>query len=177
MINEGRDEIAAAVATLGDDPRLRTILDSVCSLTGMGFAAIAYVSDDRWIACQVDDRIDFGLDPGKELEVRKTICDEIRDCGRGIVIEDVGNDPDWWTHPVPILYGFKSYLSLPLTLDDGRFFGTLCAIDPEPRAVSLSDLLSKIENLATDAANLLDQRLNELGLHGTIPIDRASTQP
>lgn len=28
-----------------------TILDVVCRATGMGFAAIARVTDNRWIAC------------------------------------------------------------------------------------------------------------------------------
>jgi len=28
-----------------------TILDIICQATGMGFAAIARVTDDRWITC------------------------------------------------------------------------------------------------------------------------------
>ncbi|WP_325049484.1 MULTISPECIES: GAF domain-containing protein [Sphingomonas] len=42
-------------------------------------------------------------------------------------------DPRWNSHPAPALYGFKSYVSLPIILSDGTFFGTLCAIDPHPR--------------------------------------------
>ena len=43
------------------------ILDVVCRLTGMGFAAVARVTEDRWIACAVRDEIAFGLTPGSEL--------------------------------------------------------------------------------------------------------------
>ena len=50
-----------------------------CRSTGMGFAAVARVTDDRWIACEVLDAIGFGLTPGGELAVKTTICDEIRD--------------------------------------------------------------------------------------------------
>ncbi len=41
-----------------------TILEVVCRTTGMGFAAVARVTDDRWIACSVKDDIAFGLKPG-----------------------------------------------------------------------------------------------------------------
>jgi len=103
-----KDQLSRDVAALGDDDGIRLILAEVCALTGMGFAAVAYVSDQRWIACQVDDRIDFGLDPGAELEVRKTICDDIRRDGKAVIIDDTDADRDWWSHPVPLLYGFTA---------------------------------------------------------------------
>jgi hypothetical protein len=46
-----------------------TILDVVRRTTGMRFAAIARVTEDRWIACSVLDEIDFGLKPGGELKI------------------------------------------------------------------------------------------------------------
>ena len=30
------------------------------------------------------------------------------------------------------MYGFQSYISTPIFLKDGSFYGTLCAIDPRP---------------------------------------------
>ncbi len=30
------------------------------------------------------------------------------------------------------MYGFQSYISMPILRKDGSFFGTLCAIDPKP---------------------------------------------
>lgn len=43
------------------------ILDVALRMTGMGFAAVARVTEDRWIACQVLDNVGFGLKPGSEL--------------------------------------------------------------------------------------------------------------
>ncbi|MDF9864096.1 hypothetical protein M2437_003078 [Methylorubrum pseudosasae] len=54
-----------------------TILDVVCRTTGMGFAAVARVTEDRWVACAVKDDIAFGLKPGGELDLETTICHEI----------------------------------------------------------------------------------------------------
>ena len=34
------------------------------------------------------------------------------------------------------MYGFQSYISMPIILTDGSFFGTLCAIDPRPRKLN-----------------------------------------
>ena len=146
-------------AALGDDNAIRDILNEICALTGMGFSAVAYVSEDRWIACQVEDRIDFGMDPGDELEIRKTICDEIRRDGTAVVINNTSTEGDWWSHPVPLLYGFKSYVSLPIVLDDGSFFGTLCALDPAPRTERLHDRMDALEALAGRLAVILSNRL------------------
>ena len=102
------DDLQNEAVALGDDKRLKEILREVCTLTGMGFAAVARVTEHRWIACQVLDKIDFGLDPGDELNIRETICDEIRDSGEGVVFDDASDDIKWSRHPGPVIYGFKS---------------------------------------------------------------------
>ena len=153
-----KDELAAEVARQGDDPALRTILAEVCRITGMGFAAIARVTEQRWIACQVVDQIEFGLDAGDELQLKTTICNEIREHGRIVLIDHVAGNPDWRTHPTPMLYGFESYVSLPVLLADGSFYGTLCAIDPAPRALSSPDTVSAREGFARQAGAILSAR-------------------
>ena len=112
-----------------------TILDVVCQTTGMRFAAIARVTGDRWIACSVKDELGFGLRPGSELQVATTICDEIRESGTAVVIDHVAVHPTYCRHPTPERYGFQSYVSMPIRLPDGGFFGTLCALDPRPARV------------------------------------------
>jgi signal transduction histidine kinase len=110
-----------------------TILDVVCRTTGMGFAAVARVTDDRWIACSVRDDIAFGLQPGSELPIGTTICQEIEASRQAVVVDNVAADPQFCGHHAPARYGFQSYISMPILLPDGSFFGTLCAIDPKPR--------------------------------------------
>ena len=108
------------------------ILEVVCRTTGMGFAAVARVTEARWVCCGVRDEIAFGLSPGDELKVETTICNEIRASGEKVVIEDVAQDPAFCRHPTPAMYGFQSYISVPIVRDDGAVWGTLCAIDPRP---------------------------------------------
>lgn len=98
----------------------------------MGFAAIARVTEDRWIACAVRDEIAFGLLPGGELKIETTICNEIRQHQSAVIIDHVAESEAFATHHTPAMYGFQSYISVPIILKDGSFFGTLCAIDPQP---------------------------------------------
>ena len=153
------DDLQNEAVALGDDKRLKEILREVCTLTGMGFAAVARVTEHRWIACQVLDKIDFGLDPGEELKISETICDEIRDSGEGVVFDDASDDIKWSRHPVPVIYGFKSYCSFPVYLDDGTFFGTLCAIDPQRRKVSDEAIVLTFTELARRVGHILSETL------------------
>lgn len=150
-----KDEFASEVAQEGDNPEINAILLEVCHATRMGFVAVARVTEERWIAAQVVDRIAFGLNPGEELDVKKTICDDIRQCGQAIIIDRIADDPEWRTHPVPMLYGFESYASIPIFLADGSFYGTLCAIDPEPRMLSGPDTIALLKDCAERVAAIL----------------------
>jgi signal transduction histidine kinase len=125
----------ADIDAIGRINAVPTILDVICRTTGMGFAAVARVTEDRWIACQVLDNLHFGLQPGGELKVESTLCHEIRDSRTPIVINNVAEDPVYCGHHTPATYGLQSYISMPIILPDGRFFGTLCAIDPRPARV------------------------------------------
>lgn len=157
-----RDEFATDIIAQGADPAIRAILNEMCGVTGMGFAAVARVTDQRWIAAQVVDKIEFGLDPGDELELKTTICDEIRQSGNAVVIDHVGGDPAWRNHPTPVLYGFQSYVAFPIVLADGSFFGTLCAIDPEPHVLNSDVLIATLTAYAQQVAALLSPPLPAL---------------
>src|SRR5580698_7953701 len=133
-----------------------TILEVVCRVTGMRFAAVARVTEDRWIACSVKDDIAFGLTPGDELKVNTTICDEIRNNRQAVVIDHVAENPVFRDHHTPAMYGFQSYISMPIITKDGTFFGTLCAIDPLP---------AKLENPQTIGMFSLFAELIAFHLH------------
>jgi signal transduction histidine kinase len=144
------------VETIGRISAVPTILNAVCRVTGMGFAAVARVTDTRWIACAVRDEIDFGLKPGGELDLATTICDEIRGHHGPVVIDHVAEDPVFRDHHTPAMYGFQSYISVPILRADGAFFGTLCAIDPHPRDLRSSAALDTFTLFAQLIATQLE---------------------
>jgi signal transduction histidine kinase len=122
-----------AVARIDAIPK---VLDVVCQITGMRFAAVARVTAERWVCLAATDQIAFGLTPGGELKVETTICQEVRECSQAVVIDHVAEDDAFRNHATPAMYGFQSYISMPIFLKDGSFYGTLCAIDPAPRKIN-----------------------------------------
>ncbi len=150
------DDFTADMDAIGRVAAVPTILDVVCRTTGMGFAAVARVTSDRWIACSVKDDIAFGLEPGGELVVETTICHEIRQSGEPVVIDHVAEDDAWRAHRTPLQYGFQSYISMPIVLRDGTFFGTLCAIDPQPRKLKNPETIGMFRLFADLIAFHLD---------------------
>ena len=116
------------------------ILDVVCRTTNMGFAAVARVTEQRWVCCSSLDHLGFGLKPGGELQIETTICNEIRGHGEPVAIDHVANSDAYCGHHTPAMYGFQSYVSFPIRRRNGEFFGTLCAIDPKPARVSTPEV-------------------------------------
>ena len=132
--------IAEDVEAVGRIDAVPQILEVICRATGMGFAAVARVTEDRWVACAVRDEIAFGIEPGGELPLETTICHEIRQSGRPVVIDHVAQDDAFRDHRTPKLYGFQSYISTPIVFR-GEFFGTLCAIDPRPARLNTPEVV------------------------------------
>ena len=165
-------DIQADIDAIGRIPVMSTILEVICLTTGMGFAAVARVTDEKWIICSVLDQINFGLQPGGELKLETTICHEIRQSGKGVIIDHVNEDEAFRNHHTPAMYGFQSYISIPIIRKDGRFFGTLCAIDPKPaklnnpQVIGMFNLyvdliafhLNAIEELAISEAKLVEEK-------------------
>ena len=134
------EDIRADIARVQNLAQVPFVLDVCQRVTGMGFVAVARVTDARWITCASLDKLGFGLGPGDELEIETTICDRIREFGEPVFFDDAAEDPVYAEHAAPRLYGFRSYISVPIFRRDGAFFGTLCAIDPEKRAIDTPEI-------------------------------------
>jgi len=149
-----------------------SILEVITTVTGMRFAVVARVTETSWTACAVHDRVEFGMVPGDDLAISTTFCDVVRRQNGPVIMDHVATDPDFHDHPVPAMYGFQSYISVPIIRPDGAFFGTLCALDPDPVEISrpervemfrlfaqlIGSQLDNNDRLAASEAALLDAR-------------------
>ncbi|NGZ83772.1 GAF domain-containing sensor histidine kinase [Duganella aceris] len=122
--------IAADIATIQSIEAVPTILETVAAITGLRFVCVARVTADSWTTCAVLDRLAFGLNVGDGLDVTTTLCEEVRDTGSAVVIDNVSTDARYHDHHTPRIYGFQSYISVPLFRPNGEYFGTLCGLDP-----------------------------------------------
>lgn len=149
MLEQLNKSLLRDINNVGKISIVPNILNVVCQTTGMGFAAIARVTETNWIACSVRDNISFGLKPGGELQIETTICNEIRQSGQPVIIDHVSEDENFKCHHTPLQYGFQSYISVPIYRKDHSFFGTLCAIDPNPNKLNTPQVIDMF-NLFAD---------------------------
>lgn len=139
---------AADIATISRINAVPAVLQVISELTGLRFAAVARVTEEAWTACAVLDRLDFGLQVGDEMDLVSTLCNEVRQGHHSVVIDKASEDPRYRDHHTPRTYPFESYIAVPILRTDGRFFGTLCALDPNPAPLKASTIQSTMESFA-----------------------------
>ncbi|NHO32610.1 ATP-binding protein [Acetobacter fallax] len=119
-------DLPPEVVAVREIPGVSTILDAVCRTSGVSFASIAHVTEARWVACAVEDQAEFGLVPGDFLPVSRTVCRDVRTSREPVIIDTVTAQSDDHQHEILASYGIRSYISVPILLPGGDFFGTLC---------------------------------------------------
>ncbi len=145
-----QSDTAADIASIQSISSVPTILEAVSALTGLRFVCIARVTDNSWTNCAVLDKIGFGLKVGDDLDLTTTLCEVVLDTGKLVVIDNVSEDDIYRDHHTPRMYGFQSYISIPVLRPDGSYFGTLCGLDP---------IAAKLSNTATIASLTLFAQL------------------
>jgi signal transduction histidine kinase len=138
-MQDGVTHDLASIQRMGAVP---TILETVAAMTGLGFVCIARVTQDSWTACAVLDKLGFGLNAGDGLDVTTTLCEEVRDTSKAVVIDCVSQDDVYRNHHTPRIYGFESYISIPIFRQNGEYFGTLCGLDPKPAVLKTPAIVS-----------------------------------
>jgi signal transduction histidine kinase len=162
-----------AVSQIGAVP---TLLDVLCESTGMRFAAVARVTENTWTACAVKDDINFGLVVGGQLEVESTLCIESKRSLSPIVIDHASLDARYCNHHTPRRYRIESYVSVPIVLASGRYFGNLCAIDPAPAKVSDPKIIGMFTRFAALIAMQLDSDATREGVQNALRDERAASE-
>lgn len=170
------EEIAHDIAAVGQIQAVPTILEVLCKITGMRFAAVARVTDKTWTACAVKDDIQFGLVPGGQLEVSSTLCIEARAAREPIVIDHASQDLKYRNHHTPRIYHIESYVSVPIILKDGRYFGNLCAIDPAPAKVSETKIVDMFTSFAALIALQLEAELHKETIEDALRDERQTAE-
>jgi signal transduction histidine kinase len=150
--------IAGDIQAIRDIEAVPTLLDVLCEITGMRFAAVARVTDDSWTLLASKDNINFGLPIGGQLPIRTTLCYESKQCRAPIAFSHASVDPQFKDHHTPRIYNIESYISVPIVLGDGRYFGNLCAIDPAPADVTSDKILGMFTKFAALIASALDRQ-------------------
>jgi signal transduction histidine kinase len=167
---------AADIATIGRISAVPAILQVIRELTGLRFCAVARVTENSWTACAVLDQLNFGLQVGGELDLVTTLCHEIRQAHQSVVIDKASEDPLYHNHHTPRIYQFESYISVPIFHTDGRFFGTICALDPNPAPLKSSTIQSTMESFARMLALQIEAEENQQHTEAALKQERETSQ-
>jgi signal transduction histidine kinase len=178
-MNEGwtmQDGISIDLASIQRIGAVPTILETVAAMTGLGFVCIARVTNDSWTACAVLDKLGFGLDVGDGLDVTTTLCEEVRDTGKAVIIDCVSRDDTYRDHHTPRIYGFQSYISIPIFRQNGDYFGTLCGLDPTPANLKTPAIVSSLTLFAQLISLQMDTDLQLADARGRLEDERETAE-
>jgi signal transduction histidine kinase len=152
-------DIAKAVAAIGRIDAVPALLAVLCETSGMRFAVVARVTGQSWTACAVQDDIQLGVKAGGQLAFRTNLPFESQASRTPIVVEHASSDSRYRTNADPNLHKIESYISVPIFLPSGRYFGKLCALDPRPTKLAGPHILSMFKRFAALIAAELEHQL------------------
>ncbi|MDB5817707.1 MAG: histidine kinase, partial [Rhizobacter sp.] len=117
---------------------------------------------------------EFGVGPGTQLDIDTTLCKVARIERKPVVIDQASTDAQYSNHHTPRIYGIESYISVPIVLPSGEYFGNLCAIDRRPAEVSKPSTLALFNLFAELISVQLDNDRKRAIDHAALASERAT---
>ncbi len=168
------ETIQQALELVGRIDAVPKILGAVRHVTGMEFAAIVHVAAGRWIVCEGLGGDEAGIRPGDSVELDEMICADVGDTRRPVVIDCADSDPRYADHPARERAEFRSFLSFPIILADGSFFGTLCAFDAQSRVLAGTPVIETIGFFADLVSAQIDEAMRFSDTRRSLRDEKAS---
>jgi signal transduction histidine kinase len=175
-MDEILQDISKAVAAIGRIDAVPTLLAVLCETTGMRFAAVARVTEKGWTVCAVQDDLQLGIEPGAPFLLRTNLAFESQSPRAPIVVEHASADPSYRTEDDSKIYRVESYISVPIFLPNGGYFGSLCAFDPRPMSASGPHIMSMFTRFAALIAFQFEHQLEREHEHMALLDERAASE-
>ena len=140
---------------------LEAELASVGERLGMGLVLLGHVNGERYTVVALHRREPrYALEPGDVIPIGETYCRQEITADKAFVLGNAALDPRFASHPGYLKYGLIAYVGAPITLPDGTVFGTLCAVDAEPKVPRL-DAVEHLVATSERLGRLVALRLRE----------------
>lgn len=135
------------ILVIAEIEAISNILQLSTKLSGMRFVAIYHTMETHWIACTVYGELKLRARTENKLEIEEIFCNELRKYPTPTIISSVRAHPSYFEIDPNKKYGFESYISLPIVLLDGSFFGSLCLLDSQARKLDDPPLLEMLTGI------------------------------
>lgn len=120
----------------GFEEASQAILATLQARLGFGLWLIARTVGDDWIVLQVRDRV-YDIGEQTVLHWPDTLCQRMVEGEGPQIAPDTHEIAVYRDAPIAQQLPIQAYIGMPLRLRDGRLFGTLCALDPQPQRDSI----------------------------------------
>jgi len=136
----------------------QAVLEFLHRRFSFGLWMVTRVQGDDLIILQSEDD-GYGVSPGTVIRWADSFCSEMVKGNGPRIAPNSEVVPAYAAAPAGRQVPIKAYVGVPLTHADGRLFGTLCAIDPQPQPDAIVDQQDLIELLASMLSAILDAEL------------------
>lgn len=128
---------------------------------GFNLWMITRAEGEDWIVLQSEAN-GYNVKPGQVFRWADSFCSHMVK-GKAPTIAPRSEDiPLYASAPINKLVAIKAYIGQPLTNEDGSLFGTLCAIDPQPKSEAILKDAGIVEILGKMLSYTLQAELREV---------------
>jgi signal transduction histidine kinase len=172
-MDEILQDISKTVSAIGRLDAVPTLLAVLRDITGMRFAAVTRVRDEAWTVCAVQDGLGLGIEAGAPFVLKTNLALESESTRAPLIVEHASTDARYRTEAGSDVYRIEGYISVPIFVANGRYFGTLCAFDPHPMTIAGLKVLSMFTRFAALIASQLELLLEKEDQHMALLDERA----
>jgi len=125
---------------------------------GFDLWMVTRTEGDDWIVLQSEDQ-GYGVKAGQVFRWVDSFCSEMVKGHGPRFAPSSKMVPAYAAAPIGQQIPIGAYIGVPLLLDDGSLFGTLCAIDPEPQPQSIVEEQDMVELMGSLLIRVLQMEL------------------
>ena len=162
-----RRNFASLAALSSFELAAEVVLKYLQSKYGMKLWMTSRLIGEKLVVLQAVDEY-YSIEKGAALEWSESLCAKMVE-GKGPQVAPRANDVAWYKDcPNAKKMKIGAYLGVPIRLRDGTFFGTLCAIDPEPQSDELANHLEEITLMTQLLATVLEKEMSSAEQRGVL---------
>lgn len=149
-------EVVEAIEPFSGFPEAAdSVVQMLQARLGFQLWMVTRTEGDDWIVLASQDR-GYGVEPGQVFRWSDSYCSRMVDGDGPNIAPDASKLAAYVDAPINGQLTIGAYIGLPLVRGNGDFFGTLCAVDPEPQPVSICEELPLIRHHARLLNTILD---------------------
>ncbi len=134
------------------------VLEFLHARLGFKLWMVTRKQNENWIVLNAKDEA-YSVKPQDVFEWTSSFCSRMVEGLGPCIAPDSDQIPAYTEAPIGQQVSIRAYIGVPLILESGELFGTLCAIDPEPKHESITDELPLVQMSARLLATILESEM------------------